>query len=157
MQPHKAEALFKYLYLESWGQVVLEEPELDWSFCVLQHRQHHDPGRGADRLAATGKRRRREKEGKKKSVCSENRAACRFFQELFFLALSARLPEAHLRNLSYRWPEATEKMLITSSFGCFCSSTAAPPPNPLNHTADLIFFFFLSFEESLASVSPGFC
>lgn len=36
----------KKSYLESRGQVVLEEPEFDWSFGVLQNRQHHNPERG---------------------------------------------------------------------------------------------------------------
>lgn len=36
----------KKFYLESRGQVVLEEPEFDWSFGVLQNRQHHNPERG---------------------------------------------------------------------------------------------------------------
>lgn len=35
----------KKSYLESRGQVVLEEPELDRSFGVLQNWQHHNPER----------------------------------------------------------------------------------------------------------------
>lgn len=31
-------------YLEGWGQVVLEEPELDRSVSVFPNWQHHDPG-----------------------------------------------------------------------------------------------------------------
>lgn len=37
----------------------------------------------------------------------------------------------YLRNLSYRWPDATEKMLMTSSFSCLGSSGFEPPVNPL--------------------------
>ena len=33
----------KKSYLESRREVVLEEPELDGSFGVLENRQHHDP------------------------------------------------------------------------------------------------------------------
>lgn len=117
----------KYTYLESWGQVVLEEPELDRSFGVLQHWQHHDPETGIktnppaqkNRLVATKNRGRKSIEG------------CQF-SRILSCSPSAHVSEAHLRKRSYRWPEATEKMLITSSLGCFCSSTAPPPVNPLN-------------------------
>lgn len=116
----------KHTYLESWGQVVLEEPELDRSFGVLQHWQHHDP----ERVKKT-------KKNKPTLVATENRGrksikGCQFSRILSCFP-SADVSEAHLRKRSYRWPEATEKMLITSSFGCFCSSTAPPPVNPLNH------------------------
>lgn len=112
----------KYTYLESWGQVVLEEPELDRSFGVLQHWQHHDPERVKKKktLAVTKSRGRKSIKG------------CQF-SRILSCSPSAHVSEAHLRKRSYRWPEATEKMLITSSFGCFCSSTAPPPVNPLNH------------------------
>jgi len=44
---------------------------------------------------------------------------------------SERVPEGivtHLRKRSYRWPEATENMLRTSSFFFSPSSFLEPPP-----------------------------
>lgn len=40
----------------------------------------------------------------------------------------------YLRNLSYKCPEATEKMLMTSSFSCLVSSTFWLPVNPLEES-----------------------
>ncbi len=32
-------------YLESWGEEIFEEPELDWVVRLLENTQHHNPGR----------------------------------------------------------------------------------------------------------------
>lgn len=55
---------------------------------------------------------------------------------------AGHISDTNLRNLSYRCPEATEKMLITSSFSCFSSSGFPPPVNPLKHKRQTVFFFF---------------
>ena len=69
-------------------------------------------------------------------------------------SLPGHISDAHLRNLSYRCPEATEKMLITSSLSCFGSSVFPPPVNPLKETQNTS-FLTLNFEINLKKTAKS--
>lgn len=56
-----ARAVQRIYYLEGRGEVVLEEPELDRRFGVLQNREHHYSGTHTERGREGGRDRQKDK------------------------------------------------------------------------------------------------
>lgn len=67
---------------------------------------------------------------------------------------SGHVFDTHLRNLSYRCPEATEKMLITSSFSCLSSSGFPPPVNPLKDKRPTGFMNVYTLQKDVMNIKP---
>lgn len=149
MPPHwgtagKVAALLKSLYLESWWQVVLQEPELDWRFCVFKHWKHHNPGEGEGGKQISEK---------KTPPCPFSSIFCFVF---FICAVVPRLTWGISRTDGLKPPRR-----------CWSRRpwAASAPPPPLRRWTPsitqseflslLVFFFFLYFKESLTSVPLG--